>query len=257
MSCHSSVHQNRRLLLILAFATLHLMSLRVADAETIEVARAAYNEGQFTEAAQMAEAVGTSEGYALASKSLTIYGRYIAGNDEKRLLFEQAIELANKAIHANPNNAEAYLELVRAIGQHSNHISKVTALKENYAKKSREGIENAIRINPEFASAYVSLGRWHVGIIARVGSLVARVTYGAKKKVAIKSFDRAIELSIEDKADYFEIAVGYEELNNKKYKEKVRDLLKLAIDLPVQNAYDHIIHEEVVKFLRSLDAPEG
>ena len=233
------------------------MSLRVADAETIEVARAAYNEGQFTEAAQMAEAVGTSEGYALASKSLTIYGRYIAGNDEKRLLFEQAIELANKAIHANPNNAEAYLELVRAIGQHSNHISKVTALKENYAKKSREGIENAIRISPDFASAYVSLGRWHVGIIARVGSLVARVTYGAKKKVAIKSFDRAIELNIEDKADYLEIAIGYQELSYKKYKGKVHDLLKRAIEMPSKDAYDSIIHEETLKLLGSLESSSG
>ena len=257
MNLQTRVHQNRLLSFIFILAALQLLLLRVADAATIEEARAAYIAGQFTEAAQMAEAVGTSDGYALASKSLTIYGRFIAGGDEKRLLFEQAIELANRAIQADSNNAGAYLELVRAIGQHSNHISKVTALKENYAKKSREGIENAIRIDPEFAAAYVSLGRWHVGIIARIGSFAARVTYGAKKKVAIESFDRAIELNIEDKAGYFEIAVGYQELSYKKYKEEVHDLLKRAIEMPSKDAHDSIIHEETLKFLGSLEASSG
>ena len=257
MNLQLRAHQNYLLSFILVLVAFHLLTPKVADAQTIEDARKAYIEGQFTEAAQMAKAVGTSEGYTLASKSLTIYGRFIAEKDEKRLLFEQAMELANKAIQANPNNAEAYLVLVHAMGRHSHHVSKVMAIKENYAKKSLEGIENAIRINPDIASAYVSLGRWHVGIIARVGSFVARVAFGAKKKVAIESFERAVELNLEDKIDYFETAVGYEALNYKKYKDKVHELLERAIEMPAKDAYDRIIHEEAVKFLNSLEAPEG
>ncbi len=235
----------------------HPLSIRAADVETIGDARAAYIEGQITEAAQMAKAVGTSERYALAAKSLTIYGRYIAGANEKRLLFEQAMELANKAIQANPNNSEAYLELARAMGRHSHQICKLKAATENYAKKTRQAIENAIRINPESASAYVSLGRWHVGIIARVGSIVARVTFGAKKKEVVASFERAIELNPETKADYLKIAIGYEALDYKKYQDKVHDILKQAIELPATDAYDRIMHEEAVKYLRSLETSDG
>ncbi len=243
-------------LFVLVLVTYHPQTVRVADAETIDGAHAAYVEGRFSEAAQLAKAVGTSEGYALAAKSLTIYGRYIAAADEKRLLFEQAMELANEAIQVDPNNSEAYLDLARAMGRHSHHISKFRAAKENYAKKTREAIENAVRIDPESASAYVSLGRWHVGIIARVGSIVARVTFGARKKEVVASFERAIELNPETKADYLDIAIGYEALDYKKYQEKVHDLLKRAIELPVTDAYDRIIHEEAVKYLKSLEVPD-
>lgn len=230
---------------------------RGAVAESIDAAQAAYVKGQFVEAAQLAKAIGTSDGYALAAKSLTIFGRHIAADQEKKRLFEQAMALSNKAIQANPENPNAYLELARAMGRHSDHISRVEATKGKYAKKIREAIDNAIRLNPEFASAHISLGRWHAGIIAKAGAFVARVTFGAQKKLAIESFERAIELDPEDKADYFSMAVGFEALDEKKYKEEVHDLLKRAIGLPAKDVYDRIFHDKAVELLKSRTASDG
>jgi len=70
-------------------------------------------------------------------------------------------------------------------------------------KKDAEALETALEIDPEFVPALLSLGRWHVGIIARVGSMVARVTFKAKKKDAIQAFEKALELAPDMKLAYW------------------------------------------------------
>ena len=238
---------------IVVFLTVFMvLPVSVAVADSNNDAQLAFSKGLFLEAAIIAEMDETSESYSLAAKSLTLYGQYMAEDSEKKMLFEQAIEMANKAIESNPDNARAYLELTRALGQHALHVGLMKAAKDNYAGKTREAIENAIRINPNLALAYVKLGRWHVGIISRIGSFIARATYGAKKKVAITSFERAVELSPDTKEVFFLVAIGYAKLNYKKYRIRVHDLLERAIELPAKDAHERIIHEEAVKHLKFL-----
>ncbi|MXX04434.1 MAG: hypothetical protein F4Z49_11930, partial [Gemmatimonadetes bacterium] len=45
-----------------------------ANAQSIDDARIAFEEGRFLEAADLAEALGTSVGYALAAQSLAVHG---------------------------------------------------------------------------------------------------------------------------------------------------------------------------------------
>ena len=82
-----------------------------AGGQTIEAARAAYIEGRFVEAAQLGEALGTLEGYALAANSLAIHGYYMAAEDEQPELFARAIRAADEAIRLDPDNPEKALEL--------------------------------------------------------------------------------------------------------------------------------------------------
>ena len=63
------------------------------NAESMEDAKAAFAEGRFADAAVIAEAAGTSEGYALAARSLAVYGHYAAPEEEKKELFERALQL--------------------------------------------------------------------------------------------------------------------------------------------------------------------
>ncbi len=262
VSYHHSTHcppsRSRFLLTCLVGVVANLlMALTPAVADSLAEARVTYTAGQFFEAAKKAEVVGTSEGYTLAAKSMTLFGRYIARDDQKKLLFERAMELAAKAMESDPENPEAYLEWTRAMGRHSFQVSKVTATKENYAGKTRAAIESAIRINPQMASAHISLGRWHVGIIDRVGEFLARVTYGAKKKSAIDSFERALALKPKTKADIYSLAVGYEALDSKTYQNRVFELVQRAIEMPVSDAYDRIIHRKAVEHLRILNTSKG
>lgn len=257
VTCDSAKVIGRLCLIVFLLSAILLLFGRGASANTIEQATNAYVDGQFMSAAQIAESIGSSPGYALAAKSLTIHARYFADESEKKIMLERAIELAHLAIESNPNNAEAYLQLARAMGRHARQISKLQKTKEKYAARTRKAIENALQINPDLAAAHVSMGRWHVGIVARAGALLARTVFGARKKDAIFHFEQAINLSQQSKRNNLEIAIGYLILDDKKYKAEAYSLLKEAIELPTNDAYEAIIHASVHKQLQALESSDS
>ncbi len=254
----SEVSLANRLLVVLRTialftAVISLFGTRLAGADSLEYALSAYSEGRFKEAAETAKTLGNSSGYALAAKSMVIHARYIAVDPEKKQLLEQAIELARKAIESNPENADAYIWLSRALGRHSRHISKAQATTENYAKQTREAIENALRIDPQMPAAHTSMGRWHTGIIDRVGRLMGRTLFGARKKDALQHFDQAYELNQQSKANNLSLAIGLIELDQDKYSDRAQKLLKQAAEFPVNDAYEKIIHDRIIEKLTALD----
>ena len=230
-----------------------LFGTRLAGADSFDHALAAYSEGRFSEASEIAKTLGNSSGYALAAKSMVIHARYIAADPEKKQLLEEAIELARKAIESDPENADGYLWLSRSLGRHSRHISKAQATKENYAKQTREAIENALRIDPQMSAAHVSMGRWHTGIIDRVGRLMGRTLFGARKKDARQHFDQAYALNQQSKANNLSLAIGLIELDQDKYSDRIHKLLKQAAELPIKNAYEKIIHDRIIEKMTALD----
>ena len=78
-----------------------------ASAQSIEDARSAFAEGRFLDAADLAEALGTSESYALAAKSLAVYAHYVATEEERRELIDRAIRVGEEAVLADSTNPEA------------------------------------------------------------------------------------------------------------------------------------------------------
>ena len=58
------------------------MTAEPADADNVYApARAAFAEGRYREAADLAETVGNATGYALAAESLAVEGHYLAGDE--------------------------------------------------------------------------------------------------------------------------------------------------------------------------------
>ena len=104
-----------------------------AGAQSLEEARTAFAEGRFTEAADLARMLETSEGYALAADSLSIYGYYLAPDSEKAGLFRRAVELAREAIRLDPANPQTHLQLAHALGRRAQVTGILKALKEGYA----------------------------------------------------------------------------------------------------------------------------
>ena len=234
-------------------AVFSLFGTRLAGADSFDQALAAYSEGRFMEAAETAESLGNSSGYALAAKSMVIHASYIAPDPEKKQLLKQAIKIARKAIESGSENADAYLWLSRALGRHSKHISTTQATKEKYAKQTRDAIENALRIDPQMSAAHVSMGRWHTGIIDRIGRLMGRALYGARKKDALKHFDQAEALKQPSKANNLSLAIGLIELDQDKYSDRIHKLLKQAAELPANDAYEKIIHDRIIEELTALE----
>ena len=247
-------------LLLACLALTHAVpSIGVADADPVHEAQAAFAEGRFVDAARIADSLGTSRGLALAAESLTIHAHFIAPKGEKEALFLRAAELARQAVRADPGNADAHLQLAHAIGRHAQVIGSLEAASRGYAAKIREATETALQLNPEMAAAHLSLGLWHAEIVNAVGSFLASLTYGARARDAVTSFERALELAPDSKAASVECALGLLALDENKYRDKARGLLKRAIEIPTKDAYDRLLDNLALERLGALDtsATEG
>ena len=223
-----------------------------AGAQSIEEARTIYAEGRFTEAADLAQMLDTSEGYALAANSLAIYGYYIAPDSEKEGLFRRAEDLARKAIRNDAANPEAHLQLAHAMGRHAQVIGLLEALNEGYANQVRDAIQEALRLAPDMAAAHLSLAAWHVGAIS-TGGFLASLLYGANEEDALTHFKRALELAPREKVVLLEYALGLLSLDAIGNRAEARDLLERAITVPQKDAHDRIIHRKAVERLAALD----
>ena len=223
----------------------------IACAQSIEEARAAYAEGRFVEAAGLARALGTSEGHALAADSLAIHGYYIAPEGEKAGLFKRAEESAREAVRLDAANPQAHLQLAHAMGRQAQVAGALKALKEGYAGKVRDAIEEALRLDPKMAAAHVSLGAWHAGAVG-AGGFFATLLYGASEEKALAHFKRALELAPRDKVALYEYALGLLSLDAEGNRARARDLLERATGLPPKDAFERLVHQKALNRLAAL-----
>ena len=232
-------------------------ALLPASARSVEAPRTAYAEGRFIDAAELAAVLGTSEGYALAARSLSIHGYYVARDDEKQALFDRAARLAQEAIRLDPVNPEAHLELAHAMGRRAQTLGVLQAAGEGYAEKVRDAIKDALRLDPDMATAHLSLATWHAEAASN-GGFVARALYGATEKDALAHYERALELAPDEKVVPVEYALGLLLLDDDENREQARGLLARAIEMPSKDALDRLVHRQAVERLASLDrAPSG
>lgn len=228
-----------------------------ANAGSMQEAQAAYAEGRFTDAARIAESLGTSRGFALAAQSLTVHGYFIAARGEKEGLFERALGLAQKAVRSDPGNADAHMQLARATGRLAQVIGSLEAADRGYVEKIREATEDALRLDPDMASAHVSLARWHTGVVGKVGSFLARLTYGARENEAIASLERAMELAPDAKDVPLQYALGLLELDEDEHRERARSLLEQSVAIPAKDAFERLLDKLAKDRLKALEAPGG
>ena len=219
----------------------------------MNAARAAYSEGRFVEAAEIGEALGTSEGYALAAEALAIHGYYLAAEDEQPELFARAISAADEAIRLDPDSPEAYFQSAHAVGREAQTVGVMEALNRGYARRTREAAEEALRLDPEMAEATLTMASWHAEIVNKMGGLVARVTYRATRRNALDYYEKALELAPDEIAVYLEYANGLLLLGRNRNRERARELLLRGIEIPPRDAHDRILHDLTVEKLATLD----
>ena len=166
-----------------------------AKAQSLEEARAAYADGRFLEAAELAESLGTSNGHALAAESLAIHGYYIAADEDRAALFERAMRSAEEAVRLDAANPEAHFQSAHAMGRDAQIVSVMEALNNGYARKVRAAIEEALRLKPQMAGAHLSLATWNAEVVSKMGRVVANLTFRASRRAALEHYQRALEQS--------------------------------------------------------------
>ena len=230
------------------------LALLVVDvnAQSIDEARAAFEEGRFLEAADIAEALQTSDGYALAAQSLAVFGRYLASEENRTRILQRAMDFGEAAVQADSTNPETHYQAAHAAGRYAQNLGKMTAMKKGMAQKTLRLLEAALAVKPDFAEAHMALGGWHADI-ASAGPL-ARMIYGGNRKSAIKHFERAMELEPNSIYILYQYAIRLPELDGDSGRDRAWKLLAKAAQLPVGNAYEELIHQDV---LEAMDAFNG
>ncbi|MCY3672472.1 MAG: hypothetical protein OXH14_15545 [Alphaproteobacteria bacterium] len=241
-----------RFRLVLAAALLAALTAVPAAAGPLDGARAAWSEGRFLEAADMAEETGGPEGLAFAAESLVLQASYLAAEQDRPALFERALALAMRAVEAAPDEAYAHIAAARVMGRHGQTLSTSEASDRGYAGKIRDSLERALELKPASVKAMTGLAIWHARVVEVAGSFLARITYGAREKSVHELFGRVFEAAPGEKVPLFEYARALRMLDGD--MDRARDLLRQAMALPAKNAYQRIVDERAAKLLAEIEA---
>ncbi|MYA63891.1 MAG: hypothetical protein F4139_00040 [Gemmatimonadetes bacterium] len=220
------------------------------SAQSLEEARAAFADGRFLEAANLGEALGTSDGYALAAQSLAVYAHYEASEEEWDEVIERAMQMGDEAVRADSTNAEAYYQSVHAVGRFAKRAGTITALRKGLGGRTRDLLEATLAIDPDHVGANMALGAWHADIDA--SGFIARKMYGGKKEEAVVHFERALELAPESKVVLYEYAIRLPDLDEENGTQRAREMLEKALAVPVLDAYEDYLHLDVLDAMDDL-----
>jgi tetratricopeptide (TPR) repeat protein len=176
-----------------------------ADAQ---VAWRHFHAGEF----QQAVDAGTKAGGAAlnaAIKAQTVYANYLEKNQKNRLaLFEEAAQWALTRQDEAPKDPNAFYLYAFALGRYSQGISVAKALAQGFGGKIKTALNTALKLQPSHADAHTAYGAYQAEVIAKVGALVAGMTYGAKKDSALEHYRSALKLNPDSAIAHIEYANG-------------------------------------------------
>ena len=150
-----------------------------AIADALQDAWRAFHRGDF-EAAYDGGVSLKALGASVAIKAGGIHATYLVdGVAAKTARYEALVELADEAVAALPDEANSHYRRAFAIGRLSQTISIGKALAQGLAGKVRDSLDAALELAPKHAEAHTALGLYHAEIVAKVGGMLAKLTYGA------------------------------------------------------------------------------
>jgi len=167
-----------------------------------------FHAGDFGAAVEAGRAAGGA-GMNAAVKAQAIYAQYLEKTEKTRLaLFEEAAGWADQRRGVAPGDANAHYLYAFALGRYSQGISVAKALAQGYGGKIKEALATALKHEPKHADAHIAFGAYQAEVIDKVGSLVAGVTYGARKDSALEHYQKALKLNPESAIARIEYANG-------------------------------------------------
>jgi tetratricopeptide (TPR) repeat protein len=164
-------------------------------ADGLQDAWRAYHRGDFQQAYEAGSAFGPL-GAVVACKSMGIHAAYLIDDAAAKLeRFSTVTELAAAAISALPKEANSHYFHAFALGRYSQGISITKALAQGLAGKVKVSLDATLKLAPKHAEAHVALAIYHAEIVAKVGGMLAGLTYGAKPSIAEEHLKTAQKLA--------------------------------------------------------------
>lgn len=227
-----------------------------AGAGSYREAAALYDAGRFEEAAMVAERLETAAGDALAARAFLLQAAYLAGEGEDVVLLERGQAAAERALDRDPDNVEAMLHLVIALGYRSRLEKPMAAHDAGYARRARGLLKRARKTDPDNPWVWATWGGWHGEITRSAGDFLAGFFYGASAREARESFERAIALAPDNPAirvEYAKVLLGMGEA----YRKEARDMLDEAAHIPPRNAFEKLIRDQGARLMEAMGAGDN
>ena len=201
-----------------------------------------FHAGAFRQAVN-AGSKAKGAGINAAVKAQCVYANYLERDEKTRLaLFEQAANWADKRRAAAPTDANAHYVYALALGRYVQGISVAKALAQGFGGKIRDALTTALELAPKHAEAAAAYGAYQSEVIAKVGGVVAGLTYGAKRESALEHFQRAVKLFPESPIVHVEYANGLIRLFG---KTRIDDATRLYQDAAAAKPADAMEHLDV------------
>ena len=167
-----------------------------------------YHAGDFQAAVEAGVAAGAA-GANAAVKAQVVYANYLEKAAPAKLsLFEEAAGWADQRRGAAPKDANAHYLYAFALGRYSQGISVAKALAQGFGGKIKDALTTAQKLEPKHAEAWTAFGAYQAEVIAKVGGIVAGMTYGAKKESAQDCYQKALKLFPESPIAHIEYGNG-------------------------------------------------
>lgn len=227
------------------------------NAAQISVVQDLMRIGQYQQAYEMAIALETAEGYALASESLA---RQVLLGEAQNLkkAAKTARDLAEEALRLKPNHQNARLQYALADGFVVRMSSGLSAWMKKLPQKSFEKIEIYRQFFPEDERGDALLGAWHLGIARKIGDERANNLFGASIGEGMRLYEQALQKSPNDPVMLINYAFSLLTLQADDYHDlnKVRGLIEHAQAQPPQDDLERKLIEHGLNVLTLLTTPE-
>lgn len=229
--------------------TAAMVGLGLASAASLQDAQASLAKGDWKAAADAALTLNSADGYALAAKATTL-GASISPQDQQAAMLETAQGYAKKALSLDPNNADANFELARADGRLAQFRGILQSL--SLAGEVKSALDKTIKLNPNYAGAYVALGLWNAELAAK--GFIATAATGASADNVVPNFQKAIALEPNVPAHRLEYANAMLKLSSRSrdYTAFAKAQLEKALSLKARDFWDRQDQDSARKLLATL-----
>jgi len=209
-----------------------------AIAAELQHAWRAFHRGDFETAHDTGIALNAL-GASVAVKAGGIHATYLVDDTAtKTKRYENLAALAESAIDALPDEANSHYRYAFALGRLSQTISIGKALAQGLAGKVRAALDATLEIAPKHAEAHTALGIYHAEIVAKVGGMLAKLTYGANAADAEKHLKQALKLTPDSPIAWVEYGNALMLLHGDRREDDVAEAWDKAAKLKPRDAME-------------------
>ncbi|MCU0882115.1 MAG: hypothetical protein MUF14_05540 [Hyphomonadaceae bacterium] len=157
-------------------------------------ARAAFDRGEYLQAAILAEASGDADGLAFAARARLATTLLTGASRISTAELTRCRRLAQQALRLQPDHVEGRLQLAIALGLEARRVAPALALARQLPQRVRGLIEEVCTDAPREPWGHAIRGSWHLEGVRLAGSQATRLL-GASSETGSAAYARATALS--------------------------------------------------------------